>query len=649
MIRRPSPHRSSRSGFLALPLLLTALAAPAAAQEVLVGWWTFDGSGADQSGAGRDVAVAGGAGFAPGIFGQALDLHNNGGQYAVRPGDDSVYDFGTSDFVIQVRVNFNNTFREQTLIEKFSGSGGPGWTLTKLNGDALHFYCAPAVVLTSAALPITSGEWHHIVARRNGTLFQIIYDGTVVASGTSSAPVPDTGMPLLIGKRNDHDGRNFAVDGRIDDVAIWRCGLPGSVFGPGSPVPTPVAHAGADQSVSEGALVTLDGSGSSIPCGVPTLMWSQVAGTPVLLDLTDPAHPTFVAPLVPIGGESLSFQLVVVIGALVSPPVLVNVSVVNVNHAPVAMAGDDQFVHEASPVSLDGHFSFDPDGDPLTFTWIQTAGAPVVLDVTDPVRPAFLAPFVGPGGDALSFMLTVSDSVDVATDTVVVYVENVNHAPTASAGTDQTRLEGSAVTLDGSASSDPDGDALAYAWLQVSGPVVTLAGDSGATPGFTAPDVGPGGAALVFRLTVDDGQGAASDEITVTVQDGNAPPACALARPSVAELWPPNHRLVPVEILGVTDPDSNQIAITILAVTQDEPVNGLGDGDTGPDAVIQGSSVLLRAERAGGGNGRVYRVTFQASDGFGGSCTGEVRVCVPPSKGRNVPPCVDDGQIHTSN
>lgn len=86
--------------------------------------------------------------------------------------------------------------------------------------------------------------------------------------------------------------------------------------------------------------------------------------------------------------------------------------------------------------------------------------------------------------------------------------------------------------------------------------------------------------------------------------------------------------------------------LTMPRVTQDEPVNGLGDGDTSPDAVLQGSQALLRAERARSGNGRVYQVTFTASDGFGGSCTGSVPVCVPRDRGATG--CVDGGQLYDS-
>ena len=105
--------------------------------------------------------------------------------------------------------------------------------------------------------------------------------------------------------------------------------------------------------------------------------------------------------------------------------------------------------------------------------------------------------------------------------------------------------------------------------------------------------------------------------------------------------------MVPVTILAVTDPEPDRVTITILNVTQDEPLSGLGDGDTAPDAAIQGSTVLLRAERSGTGNGRVYHITFEADDGVGGRCTGYVTVRVPHDK-RAGASCIDDGQVYSS-
>lgn len=215
-------------------------------------------------------------------------------------------------------------------------------------------------------------------------------------------------------------------------------------------------------------------------------------------------------------------------------------------------------------------------------------------------------------------------------DRVIVDITNTNNLPVADAGNDQTVDENTAVPLDGSSSSDPDSDPLTYAWTQVSGPAVTLSDAATATPSFTAPFVSAGGADLIFEVTVDDGyQGTADDTVVIHVQSKNDPPLASAAQPTVASLWPPNHQLVAVGITGVTDPDNN-VTITITGVTQDEPTNGLGDGDTAMDAIIDGGMVLLRSERSGKGDGRVYRVSFTASD-LEGSVSGVVKVSVPHS------------------
>jgi hypothetical protein len=148
---------------------------------------------------------------------------------------------------------------------------------------------------------------------------------------------------------------------------------------------------------------------------------------------------------------------------------------------------------------------------------------------------------------------------------------------------------------------------------------------------------------LAFQLVVDDGSDAsAPDSVTITVRDANQPPACDLARAAVGLLWPPNHKLVPIGITGVADPEDQGVQVTVTGVTQDEPVNGLGDGDTSPDAVLQGGSALVRAERSGGGTGRLYTVAFTAQDPSGAACAGAVTVCVPHD--RRADRCLDEGQ-----
>jgi hypothetical protein len=130
----------------------------------------------------------------------------------------------------------------------------------------------------------------------------------------------------------------------------------------------------------------------------------------------------------------------------------------------------------------------------------------------------------------------------------------------------------------------------------------------------------------------------------VPMDTPNHPPVCSSAIPSIATLWPPDHKLVAMTIQGVIDPEHDPIGIQITSITQDEPVNGLGDGDTSPDGFGVGTNqAQLRAERSGLGNGRVYVVSFTASDGKGGTCTGAVSVGVPHDQGQGSVP-IDDGQ-----
>jgi hypothetical protein len=108
----------------------------------------------------------------------------------------------------------------------------------------------------------------------------------------------------------------------------------------------------------------------------------------------------------------------------------------------------------------------------------------------------------------------------------------------------------------------------------------------------------------------------------------NRPPNVTNAYPSIEYLWPPNHKYVDVTILGVTDPD-------------DEPA----DAKHSPDAYGVGTDTAsLRAERSGTGNGRVYMITFIASDGKGGEAKGNVTVYVPHHKTGHTYVCIDDGQ-----
>ena len=113
----------------------------------------------------------------------------------------------------------------------------------------------------------------------------------------------------------------------------------------------------------------------------------------------------------------------------------------------------------------------------------------------------------------------------------------------------------------------------------------------------------------------------------------NRPPDCSAAVASSSRLAPPNHKLVAVAPSGVTDPDGDTVTLTITGVTQDEPVGDVPDAVTGSAP----GQALVRAERNGTGDGRVYRVSFSARDERAGTCTGTVKVAVP----KGAAPAVD--------
>ena len=202
------------------------------------------------------------------------------------------------------------------------------------------------------------------------------------------------------------------------------------------------------------------------------------------------------------------------------------------NTAPTANAGPDQTVASAAAVTLDGTGSSDPEGQALTYAWTAPAG--VTLSDTAAASPTFTAPTLAAGAadQVLTFSLTVTDSLGLAStaDTVTVTVTApANTAPTANAGPDQTVASATAsAALDGTGSSDPDaGQTLTYAWTAPAG--VTLSDATAASPTYTAPTLAAGAAnrTLTFSLIVTDSLGLAStaDTVTVTVTADPQTPA----------------------------------------------------------------------------------------------------------------------------
>jgi hypothetical protein len=260
----------------------------------------------------------------------------------------------------------------------------------------------------------------------------------------------------------------------------------------------PVANAEPDQTVPIGSTVQLDGSNSNDVDGDPlTYLWALIAmptgSTAILADATL-VNPTFVADLPGI----YVAQLIVNDGLEDSDPATVTITTANT--PPVAEAGPDQTVPLGTTVQLDGSASSDVEDDPLTFAWTLTSqpgGSTATLSEATLGNPTFLAEVPG------SYVVTliVNDGMEDSPSDAVLII-TVNTPPVANAGTDQVVLPGATVQLDGSGSTDPDGDPLTFQWTLLTippGSTATLSNSTAANPTFVADVLGTYVAQLIVE------------------------------------------------------------------------------------------------------------------------------------------------------
>lgn len=309
----------------------------------------------------------------------------------------------------------------------------------------------------------------------------------------------------------------------------------------------PVAVAGADQSANEGDQVTLDGTASADP-DHDLLSYSWQSPDGITLSSVSSANPAFTAPEVQSDQEFI-FSLIVNDGQSNSLADEIKVTVKQVNQIPTAKAGTDQTLNEGTLVSLNGSASTDPDGDALLYSWTVPQG--IVLNSKTIAQPSFTAPEVQTDKDFL-LSLIVSDGISYSlADEVIITVKQVNKAPVAYAGPDQSVNEKSVYTLDGSVSSDADGDALTYKWTAPNG--ITLSSSSTVKPTFTAPDVTVN-TKFTFTLVVNDGKvDSPGDHVTITVKQDNMLPQANAGIDQVVN----EGSLVTLDGSGSSDPDSD--------------------------------------------------------------------------------------------
>jgi hypothetical protein len=264
-----------------------------------------------------------------------------------------------------------------------------------------------------------------------------------------------------------------------------------------------------------GTAITLDGSASEGPSGAPvSYQWtltSKPSGSTAFLTGTTSVRPTFT----PDVAGAYTATLVVQANGVASQPDSVSVTCSTGNIAPRANAGPDRSAAPNGSITLDGTASRDPNNTALTYSWrivTQPSSSNPVLSNATTATPTFRADVPG----VYTVALTVSDgSLTSAADQANITVATGNLPPVANAGPDQTVTAGQLVTLDGTGSSDPNGDPLTYSWClrgKPQGSMATLSGANTARPTFT-PDIA---GSYVFCLTVNDGQaGSSSDSVVI--------------------------------------------------------------------------------------------------------------------------------------
>jgi len=266
----------------------------------------------------------------------------------------------------------------------------------------------------------------------------------------------------------------------------------------------PLADAGLDQpNANRFTAISLNGTGSvDADNDSLSFSWSQVAG-PIAVTLVGASSPTptFTADI--LGGYSFSLLVQDPFGA--SGTDSVNVTVLD--RAPSAVAS-----HSAPAkwvdIVLDATRSTDPDGDPLSFNWIQVSGPAVSIADATAATASFQATVAG----TYRIRLDVDDGVGGrANATLAITV--INQRPTVVADADRTAVRNASVVL-GATALDPDGDPITFQWSQVAGPPAVLTGANTTAAGFQPISLG----IYTFAVSVFDGDGGfATDWVNVTV------------------------------------------------------------------------------------------------------------------------------------
>jgi len=323
---------------------------------------------------------------------------------------------------------------------------------------------------------------------------------------TSTLTNPDTFNPnFTTDKVGQYTAELTVNDGVID-------GTPDSVV-----ITTentlPLSNAGLDQSVTIGSLVTLDASLSTDVDGDALEYNWQIGTLPETSEatLSDQlsASPSFTADVQ--GQYVLILSVNDGFGSSLPDTVIINAETPNTQ--PVSNAGVDQSLFVGNTVSLNGNGSTDADNDTLSYQWSilsKPAGSLAALTSATTQETSFI---LDSAGEYIAQLIVNDGAMDSDPDQVIITTQNTR--PIANAGSDNSYTVGETATLNGSNSSDADGDTLSYQWSLLSKPEnsnTSLTGVTNVSLDFTPDVLG----IYIAQLIVSDGS-LESEPVTVTI------------------------------------------------------------------------------------------------------------------------------------
>jgi hypothetical protein len=327
---------------------------------------------------------------------------------------------------------------------------------------------------------------------------------------------------------------------------------------------------------------------------------------------------------------------------------ITNISIID---PPLADAGPDINAECLCPSGTDlllsGALSLDDNSTPGTnddigkFEWFIDHGLTSEIFLGE--GEEFSAPF-SLGSHTVTLLVT--DATDeTSTDDLVVTVVNTNRPPVADAGGDITAECTSPsgagfLILDGTASSDPDStagtqdDLFKFEWFEdLGGTAQQLLGSESVLP------VNLGIGAHVITLKVTDISGLVdTDEMILIIADSTVPLLTVTVSPGT--IWPWNGQVQEISATVSATDICGGASFILKSIASNEPAgpNDTGEGTKSIDVFLADTGTpdvnfSLRAERRGNGSGRIYTITYEATDGVGNVIETQANVLVPHDQG----------------